>query len=178
MRRSMGRLSTLLTAFFLAGTMITGLAGTATADTDGTQTLLFQIQSRYSSSKCLTSAPSGTVTQTACQSPAADAQLWEVADGGQTGIIRIKSMSGKCLDVAGAGTANGTPLILFTCGTQSNQVFAPIFALGNFYEIRAGHSLTKCLDIKSDAPKEGAPLQLWDCLGAEQSNQHFRFVSA
>src|SRR5262245_27398401 len=59
---SIGRLTALLSAFLLAGAMITGLAGTASAGTDGVQTLLFQIQSRYSSGKCLTNAPSGTVT--------------------------------------------------------------------------------------------------------------------
>jgi ricin-type beta-trefoil lectin protein len=175
---SIGRLSALVSAFLLAGAMITGLAGTASADTDGVQTLLFQIQSRYSSGKCLTNAPSGTVTLSTCQSPAIDAQLWQVADGSQAGLIKIMSTSGQCLDVAGAGTANGTPIGLFTCGSQSNQSFAPTFLTGNFYRVRAGHSLGKCLDIKNDVAAEGAPLQLWDCLGAGQNNQHFKFVSA
>lgn len=174
----MGRLSALATAFFLAGAMITGLAGTASADTAGVQTLLFQIQSRYSSGKCLTNAPSGTVTLSTCQSPAVNAQLWQVADGSQSGLIKIMSTSGLCLDVAGAGTANGTPVGLFTCGPQSNQSFAPTFVTGNFYRLRAGHSLGKCLDVKNDVPAQGAPLQLWDCLTDNQINQHFTFVSA
>lgn len=175
---SIGRSTALISAFLLAGGVITGLAGTASAATDGAQSLLFQIQSRYSSGKCLTNAPSGTVRLSACQSPAVDNQLWQLADGSQSGLVKIMSTSGQCLDVAGAGTANGTPVGLFTCGSQSNQSFAPTFVTGSFYRVRAAHSLGKCLDVKNDVPPEGAPLQLWDCLGAEQSNQHFRFVSA
>jgi hypothetical protein len=178
LRITRNRLSALVTAFFLAAAMITGVAGTASADTDGVQTLLFQIQSRYSSGKCLTNAPSGSVTLSTCQSPAVDAQLWQIADGSQSGLIKILSTSGQCLDVAGAGTANGTPVGLFTCGSQTNQSFAPTFVTGNFYRVRAAHSLSKCLDVKNDVPAEGAPLQLWDCLGTGQFNQHFTFVSA
>lgn len=183
----MARLLTLVAAFVLVGTTFTGLGGVASASENatvkavpGVKTLLFEIRSRYSPSKCLDYSAPGPVRLVTCATdPAAADQLWEVVDGSQPGLNKIRSMSGSnCLDVAGAGTANGTPVNLFPCGTQSNQVFAATFVTGNYYNLRAGHSLGKCLDIKNDVPAEGAPLQLWDCLGTGQFNQHFKFVSA
>lgn len=180
----MARVWTLLAAFALVGTMFTGLGGVASAESatadkaaPGVQTLLFQIRSRHSD-KCLDNSQPGPVTQRTCASPAVLSQLWQVVDTTQDGIVKIKSTSGQCLDVAGAGTANGTPVNMFGCGTQSNQTFALTFVTGNYYRIRAGHSLGNCLDIKNDVAAEGAPLQLWTCLGTTQFNQHFKFVSA
>jgi ricin-type beta-trefoil lectin protein len=180
----MAGLLTLLTAFALVGTMFTGLGVASAAEKDaasnavpGVQTLLFQIHSRYSPTKCLDNSQPGAVTLRVCADPAPDGQLWQVADSTQ-GLNNIKSMSGLCLDVAGAGTANGTPVGLFTCNGQTNQKFALLFVTGPYYQARAAHSLTRCLDVKNDVPAEGAPLQLWDCLGGTQTNQQFTFVSA
>lgn len=173
----------LLAAFGLVGTMFTGLGVASAAENNtaakavpGVQALLFNIVPRHSTSKCLEST-SGTVTISTCESPAVGTQLWQVVDTSQSGVVKLMKQ-GQCLEVQGAGTANGTPLRMATCNNQSSQTFVPTFVSGSFYRIRAGHSLGKCLDIKNDVPAEGAPLQLWDCLGTGQTNQHFKFVSA
>jgi hypothetical protein len=183
-RFSMARVWTLLAAFALVGTMFTGLGGVASAESatadkaaPGVQALLFQIRPRDHDDKCLDSSQSGPVRQVTCASPAVFSQLWQVLDTSQDGVVKIKSKLGQCLDVAGAGTTNGTPVNVFPCGTQTNQTFVPTFSTGSFYRIRTGHSLGDCLDIKNDVPAEGAPLQLWDCLPG-QTNQQFTFVSA
>jgi hypothetical protein len=181
----MARLLTLLAAFALVGTMFTGLgvasaAGNETAGNavPGVQALLFNIVPGHSTSKCLESSLGvAAVTISACESPAASSQLWQVVDTNQSGVVKLMKQ-GQCLEVQGAGTANGTPVRMATCNNQSNQTFVPTFVSGSFYRIRAGHSLGRCLDIKNDVPAEGAPLQLWECLGTGQTNQHFRFVSA
>lgn len=181
----MARLLTLLAAFGLVGTMFTGLGVASAAENNtagkavpGVQALLFNIVSKHSLSKCLESS-SGTVAVTisTCESPAVGTQLWQVVDTSQSGVVKIMKQ-GQCLEVPGASTANNTPLRMATCNNQSSQTFVPTFVSGSFYRIRAGHSLGKCLDIKNDVPEEGAPLQLWDCLGTGQFNQHFKFVSA
>jgi microcystin-dependent protein len=180
-RFSIAHLLTLLAAFALVGTMFTGLGVASAAENNavpGVQALLFNIVPGHSPSKCLESA-GGTVAVTisTCDVPASGAQLWEVVDTSQSGVVKLVKQ-GQCLEVAGAGTANGTPLRMATCNGQTNQTFVPTFVSANFYRIRAGHSLGKCLDVKNDVPAEGAPLQLWECLGTGQTNQHFKFVSA
>ena len=172
----MARLLTLLAAFALLGTMFGG-SGVASA-VPGVQALLFNIVPGHSTGRCLeSSVGSVAVTISTCDSPAAGAQLWQVVDTGQSGVVKLVKQ-GQCLEVQGAGTANGTPIRMATCNNQSNQTFVPTFVSGSFYRIRAGHSLGRCLDIKNDVPAEGAPLQLWECLGTGQLNQHFKFVSA
>jgi Ricin-type beta-trefoil lectin domain-like len=177
----MAAMVTLFAAFALVSSMFTGVASAAensvAAAPPAVQTLLFQIRPRYSPNKCLDNSQPGAVTLRACADPAPDGQLWQVTESTQ-GLNNLKSINGLCLDVANAGTANGTPVGLFTCNGQNNQKFALVFLTGPYYQARAAHSLTKCLDVKNDVAAEGAPLQLWDCLGSTQTNQQFKFVSA
>jgi glucosylceramidase len=76
--------------------------------------------------------------------------------GGSTGPIT--GLAGKCVDVAGAGTANGTPVQLYTCnGTAAQQ-----WTRGADGTLRA---LGKCLDIAGPSTANGAQVHLWDCHG-------------
>ncbi|PWK85603.1 poly(3-hydroxybutyrate) depolymerase [Lentzea atacamensis] len=69
--------------------------------------------------------------------------------------------SGRCLDVVGAGTANGTQLITWDCHTNANQQFTQ-----NGQTLRVSG---KCLDAPTNAAS-GARVQIWDCHGgANQS---------
>ncbi|MGI5238933.1 ricin-type beta-trefoil lectin domain protein [Dactylosporangium sp. CA-139066] len=69
----------------------------------------------------------------------------------------IKGPGGLCLDVRSSGTANGTPVQIYTCnGTGAQQ----------WTYVEAGttlHALGKCLDIPGGSTANGAKLQLWDC---------------
>ncbi|MYV52874.1 family 16 glycosylhydrolase, partial [Streptomyces sp. SID3212] len=71
----------------------------------------------------------------------------------------IKGLGGKCVDVAAASSANGTPVQLYDCNGSAAQQWT----VGSDGTIRA---LGKCLDVKDGSVADGAQLQIWDCTGA------------
>jgi beta-glucanase (GH16 family) len=76
--------------------------------------------------------------------------------GGATG--QITGNGGKCVDVAGANPANGTPVQLWDCnGTNAQR-----WTLGSDGTIQA---LGKCLDVTAGSTASGAKVQLYDCNG-------------
>jgi beta-glucanase (GH16 family) len=76
---------------------------------------------------------------------------------GNTG--RITGIGGKCVDVAGANTANGTPIQITDCNGNAAQNWT----VGGDGTIRA---LGKCMDVSGGSTADGAPVQLWDCNGS------------
>ncbi|MEJ2858465.1 MULTISPECIES: family 16 glycosylhydrolase [unclassified Saccharothrix] len=81
-----------------------------------------------------------------------------VSTSDSSGGGRITGVGGKCVDVAGANTANGTPVQLWDCnGTAAQQWSRP-----GDGTIRA---LGKCLDAASGGTADGTLVQLWDCNG-------------
>jgi chitosanase len=71
----------------------------------------------------------------------------------------IKGLGGKCVDVAAAGTANGTAVQLYDCNSTSAQVWT----VGNAdNSIRA---LGKCLDVTAASTANGTKIQIYDCNG-------------
>ncbi|MFI9816410.1 ricin-type beta-trefoil lectin domain protein [Saccharothrix variisporea] len=68
----------------------------------------------------------------------------------------ITGLAGKCVDVAGAGTANGTAVQLYTC----NGTAAQSWTRGSDGTLRA---LGKCLDIAGPSSADGTVTHLWDC---------------
>ncbi|MDH6216601.1 lectin [Streptomyces pseudovenezuelae] len=81
----------------------------------------------------------------------------------------ITGLGGKCLDVAGASTADGTAVQLYDCnGTAAQQ-----WTVGTDGTIRA---LGKCLDVTGSSTADGAKLQLWTCSGA--ANQKWTVSAA
>jgi len=82
---------------------------------------------------------------------------WSGGQGaGATGPVT--GLAGKCLDVAAAGTANGTAVQLYDC----NGTAAQSWTLGADGTVRA---LGKCLDVSGGSTADGAKVQLWDCNG-------------
>ena len=75
------------------------------------------------------------------------------------GAGAITGLGGKCVDVAAAGTANGTPVQLYTC----NGTAAQNWTLASDGSVRA---LGKCLDVSGGSTADGANVQLWDCNGS------------
>lgn len=71
---------------------------------------------------------------------------------------------GLCMDAAGAGTADGTPVQVAYCSGNPAQRFA-LRSDGSIYSAYAG----KCLDVVDFGTSDGTKLQLWDCAGT--SNQ-------
>ncbi|MGN9891900.1 chitosanase [Micromonospora sp. L31] len=72
----------------------------------------------------------------------------------------ITGLGGKCVDVAGANPANGTPVQLWDCNGTAAQAWTVGNADGS---IRA---LGKCLDVTAASTADGAKVQLYDCNGA------------
>ncbi|MFF5057035.1 ricin-type beta-trefoil lectin domain protein [Micromonospora sp. NPDC000663] len=69
----------------------------------------------------------------------------------------ITGLGGKCVDVAAANPANGTPVQLYDCNGSAAQTWT----VGNSdASIRA---LGKCLDVTSASTANGAKVQLYDC---------------
>jgi glucosylceramidase len=67
-------------------------------------------------------------------------------------------LAGKCLDVAGANSANGTAVDLYDCnGTGAQQ-----WSVGSDGTVKA---LGKCLDVNAASTANGAKVQLYDCNG-------------
>ncbi|MFI9009791.1 ricin-type beta-trefoil lectin domain protein [Actinosynnema sp. NPDC053489] len=86
--------------------------------------------------------------------------------GGSGGAIT--GLAGKCVDVAGASSADGTAVQLYSCnGTAAQQWSRP-----GDGTLRA---LGKCLDIKDRGTADGAQLQLWSCAGG--ANQQWTHTS-
>ncbi|MFI7606337.1 glycosyl hydrolase family 18 protein [Micromonospora sp. NPDC049366] len=76
---------------------------------------------------------------------------------GRTG--QITGIGGKCVDVAAAGTANGTAIQLYTC----NGTAAQRWTVSSDSTLRA---LGKCMDVTSAGTANGTKIQLWDCNGS------------
>jgi chitinase len=77
--------------------------------------------------------------------------------GGGGGGTPIHGYTGKCADVAGANSANGTAIQLFTCNGTAAQNWthtgATLQALG------------KCMDAAAAGTANGTKVQLFDCNG-------------
>ncbi|MFI8306247.1 lectin [Streptomyces sp. NPDC085927] len=70
----------------------------------------------------------------------------------------VKGVNGKCLDVDGGGSADGTKVQLWTC----NGTAAQTWTLAGDGTLRA---LGKCLDVSGGASADGTRVQLWTCNG-------------
>ncbi|MGY4923314.1 glycoside hydrolase family 19 protein [Streptomyces sp. 900105755] len=87
----------------------------------------------------------------------------------QAATGQITGLAGKCVDVAGANSANGTAVQLYDCngtGAQSwsNSGDGTLRALG------------KCLDVVDRGTADGSAVQLWDCSGG--ANQQWVVTAA
>ncbi|GAA1012928.1 glucosylceramidase [Acrocarpospora pleiomorpha] len=92
---------------------------------------------------------------------------WSGTGGG--GGTPITGLAGKCIDVAGASSADGAPVQLYTCnGTAAQQWTRP-----GDGTLRA---LGKCLDLVSHGTANGTQAQLWSCTGAP--NQQWTYTTA
>lgn len=74
---------------------------------------------------------------------------------------RIRSAAGGlCLDIAGANSANGTPVQVVTCNGNAAQDWT---INNNDHTIRG---LGKCLDVANASTANGAVVQIHDCNGS------------
>jgi lysophospholipase L1-like esterase len=92
--------------------------------------------------------------------------IGDPSGGGTTAGTLVSAASGRCLDLPGSNTANGTQPIIWDCNGGANQHWtlngASIQVLG------------KCLDAPVNATA-GTKAQVWDCNGA--TNQQWTLNS-
>ncbi|GGU21267.1 hypothetical protein GCM10010244_54760 [Streptomyces coeruleorubidus] len=67
-------------------------------------------------------------------------------------------IAGKCLDVNGAGTADGTAVQIWSCGDGANQLWSA-------YTDGTLRSMGKCLDAAGWGTANGTKVQTWTCNG-------------
>ncbi|UXY17776.1 ricin-type beta-trefoil lectin domain protein [Streptomyces cynarae] len=76
---------------------------------------------------------------------------------------RVQSgIAGKCLDVNGANTADGTAVQIWSCNGAANQLWS-------LYTDGTLRSMGKCLDAAGGNTANGTKVQIWACHGG--SNQ-------
>ncbi len=73
------------------------------------------------------------------------------------GTTPIHGYGGKCVDVAGANSANGTAIQLWTCNGTNAQQWTHS---GNTLQ-----ALGKCMDVSAAGTANGTVVQLYDCNG-------------
>ncbi|RSN66227.1 glucosylceramidase [Amycolatopsis sp. WAC 04182] len=78
--------------------------------------------------------------------------------GGGVRTGAITGLGGKCVDVTGANSANGTAVQLYDCNGSAAQQWS-------FQADGTVRALGKCLDVTGMSTADGAQLQLWDCAG-------------
>jgi lysophospholipase L1-like esterase len=79
------------------------------------------------------------------------------SDTTPTSSTLVGAGSGRCLDVPGRNTANGTQPVIWDCNGGTNQQWA--------LSGQTLQSLGKCLDAPGSATA-GSKVQIWDCNGA------------
>ncbi len=85
--------------------------------------------------------------------------------GGQQNVEIVGGQSGRCVDINGSSTTNGTQAQLWDCNGNSNQRWTytsskQLMVYGN-----------KCLDASGKGTTNGTAAIIWDCNG--QSNQQW-----
>jgi hypothetical protein len=77
----------------------------------------------------------------------------------------VGGQSGRCVDVPGTGTTNGTQVQLWDCNGQPNQSWT--YTSTRQFQV----SGNKCLDANGQGTSNGTQVIIWDCNG--QSNQQW-----
>jgi glucosylceramidase len=92
----------------------------------------------------------------------------QAGGGGTPAGGPITGLAGKCVDVAGGSSANGTTVQLWTCNGSTAQRWTRA-ADGSL------QALGKCLDVTGPSTADGARVQLWDCTGG--ANQKWTYTA-
>ncbi|WP_433344036.1 ThuA domain-containing protein [Micromonospora sp. CA-111912] len=75
----------------------------------------------------------------------------------------VRGLGGKCLDVRGGASADGTQVQIYACNGSAAQVWA----VTSNSTVKA---LGKCLDVSGAGTADGTKIQLWACNGSGAQN--------
>lgn len=84
--------------------------------------------------------------------------------GGPSFYRLVRQGSGKCLDVAASGTANGTNIQQWTCNGTQAQGFR-LRDAGGGWTFLSNMNSGKCVDATASGTANGTNIQQWDCNG-------------
>ncbi|MEZ0094016.1 ricin-type beta-trefoil lectin domain protein [Streptacidiphilus sp. EB129] len=91
---------------------------------------------------------------------------WNTGQGTGSPTGQITGYGGKCVDVAGANSANGTAVQLYDCNGTAAQTWT-VASDGTL------QALGKCMDVTAAGTANGTQVQLYDCNGTgAQQWQH------
>jgi len=79
---------------------------------------------------------------------------------GGAGTI-VNKNSGKCVDAAGAATANGTFVQQFTCNNSNAQKWTRTATSGGYFRIGTNNNTNQVWDVAGVSTADGAKVQLW-----------------
>jgi hypothetical protein len=136
----------------------------------------YKLLKNVQSGKCLDVAHAGTADRTRviqfdCDRQKAHQRFWFRPDGKNDAGVQLWNIiplhAEACLDVAGANTSNGTPIILYHCTGGANQKFIR-YPDGGIQSFLSG----RCLDIEGAVMHNGGKLHQWGCHGG--ANQLFK----
>jgi len=99
-----------------------------------------------------------------------------VRPGAAHSLINYRLMvqhDGKCLDVIGFATQNGSPVAQWDCNGLANQQWDIVQTADGYHNLKPRHTTGKCLDVLGFATNDGATLAIWTCNGFD--NQKFTF---
>ncbi|GAA3265500.1 ricin-type beta-trefoil lectin domain protein [Dactylosporangium vinaceum] len=171
-----------LPASTFTGSGATSVPIRSTGDASRTVWLAPSGTTTFAAGPTMTSA-SGTATSIAVPATAGDYRLFVVdaqgnrsaesawivrrTGGGSsgTGSTIVGTASGRCVDIAGSSTANGTAAQLWDCHGGTNQRFTP--TSGRQLQVYGN----KCLDASGRGTTNGTAVVIWDCNG--QTNQQW-----
>ncbi|UYQ61940.1 ricin-type beta-trefoil lectin domain protein [Streptomyces peucetius] len=75
--------------------------------------------------------------------------------------IQVPGAKGSCLDVAGGGKVNGTPVQIYTCNNSAAQQWTLEGSEDDLHLRNVGSQ--KCLDVAGNASANGTKIQISDC---------------
>ncbi|MFD9793319.1 RICIN domain-containing protein [Streptomyces sp. NPDC059070] len=81
--------------------------------------------------------------------------------GDASNVIKVVAAPGKCLDVAGGGKANGTPVQIWTCNNDAAQDWRLYTDNAGLHLMNVGSG--RCLDVNGDGTADGTKIQIWGC---------------
>jgi CubicO group peptidase (beta-lactamase class C family) len=105
-----------------------------------------------------TAAQSFQLTPTGLPAPSAAAGI---TNNGSYKVVNKNS--GKCVEAAAAGTANGTPVRQSACNGTRAQVWQLVATHGGYYKVQAAGNGSQGWDVTGgpDATADGTTIQLW-----------------
>lgn len=97
----------------------------------------------------------------------------------------VNKNSAKCVDVRGAGSANGTPVQQYACNTSGAQQFQLQPTTNGYVRIASRLDSTKVADVTDRSIADNAKLQLWSYAGGAnqqwlpvaESGGYYHFVN-